>query len=277
MEAFKTDEIVLDDKDYNEVEPPAAVPDSAPEVKHDKETVKVTKEDVPKKEKSKKVTNFDKGKLKLNFKKKETKTKLLEEEQADNAVKQKKEKKVKKKVNKDEKPKKVPKTIADVLPIVDISDEGYIELKNGFMEILQIESEDMSSLKDDDIDRIIRSLTKFLRVYTDDFKWVGMRFPKNTSKQKEYWIKQMANTEDPIRFAYQQKKVEELELLEKTRTSKEYYLFLFSPNRLDSSELTDNIKTAKKEHRTALPLKQITPEKKYQILYKFNNQNSKIM
>ncbi|TWL14627.1 hypothetical protein [Bacillus licheniformis] len=170
---------------------------------------------------------------------------------------------------------KVYSEVVEVIPFVDVTEENFFELKNGSMEILQLESEDTKNKNEDDIRYMIFSITKFLRTYSADFKWVSMGFPVSTSRQLEYWLKKFSETDNPIKAQFIQQKINELKYLEENYLNRDYYLFLYSDEKtLDS--LKDNIKSVKRANRAVMPLIEIPQEKKYQILYKMNNMNSKI-
>ncbi|MEK5504166.1 hypothetical protein [Bacillus sp. FSL M8-0168] len=173
------------------------------------------------------------------------------------------------------KKEKVHSRVVEVIPFVDVTEENFFELKNGSMEILQLESEDTKNKNEEDIRYMIYSITKFLRTYSADFKWVSMGFPVSTSRQLEYWQKKLSETDNPIKAQFIQQKINELKYLEENYLNRDYYLFLYSDEKsLDS--LKDNIKSVKRANRAAMPLIEIPQEKKYQILYKMNNMNSKI-
>ncbi|RPJ98180.1 hypothetical protein EH11_04261 [Bacillus subtilis] len=177
--------------------------------------------------------------------------------------------------DKKKKKEKVYSRVPELLPFVDVTEDDYFELKNGTMEIFQIDSEDIKQLNDLELHYKIMSMTKFLRTYSHDFKWVSMGYPVTTNDQLEYWQLKLAEAENPVYKQFIQRKIDELNFLEKNYFNRDYYLFLYSDEKsLDS--LKDNIKSVKNTHRNALSLKDIPQEKKYQILYKMNNQNSKI-
>lgn len=183
--------------------------------------------------------------------------------------KQKKDIQIKKK----EKLPKVSAEAVSLLPFVDAYDT-WIETKNGAMDMYQIESRDIYSLSEGEAKRVIYELTKFFRVYQFDFKLVSMSFPSNTTKQQQYIEQKIRNATNPIYLPFLNKKLEELLYLEAHRMNQEYYLILFA----DSEEmLNDQKKTVKRMLHLAMPVHELTKEKKQKILYKLTNQNAKII
>jgi hypothetical protein len=187
------------------------------------------------------------------------------------ATKEKKKKNNDSAVTKDRSPKKV----TDLLPFIDVTEEGYFETKYGEMEILQLQSENVKALREDDVERLINRMTTFLRVFADDVKWVGMTFPTNVNDQREYWQKIYNNTTDPRKLKYLQITLEECNLIESRRTSQEYYLFVFGKDK-KTEPLKDKIKDIISLSNQSFPASIIPENKKYQVLFKLNNQNTKI-
>jgi len=180
---------------------------------------------------------------------------------------------------KEEKPKKKKKRVLrrtpDILPFLSIDEStGFIKTKYGYMDILQIESTDVLSMKTDDQRRCIYGLAKFLRVYVEDFKFVSLTFPVNTYEQQQYLQRKIAQTNDPTRLKFLNEKLLELQLLEKNRVNLEYYIFLFAK---DLVTMKDNVESVIRISKQAFPLKKLSMKKKLNILFKLNNQSSKIL
>lgn len=179
------------------------------------------------------------------------------------------EKKKKEKV----KARRVPSKVTSVLPFLDIT-EDCIMLKNEVMDIIEIEGKDILSLTESELARDINIFHTFYKTVNVDIKLVSMNFPVNAKKQKEYVEYKMNKTDNPIYKSFLVDKIRELEYLEKNKTNKEYYLFLFAPN-LDVLNSVRN--TVNRTIPNALHVRALSIEKKQSILYKLNNKNSKIM
>lgn len=182
------------------------------------------------------------------------------------------------KMKKNKKPKmvekkdKVLRQTPHILPFLQIHDD-YILLKDGVMDILQITSKDLYSLNDQDLQFLLFSEARFLRSYFSAFKVVALNFPTNTEKQKEYWLTKSEQTEDPIRLQFIERKLFELDFLEKERTNREFFLFIYGK---DKEELEDRKKHVVRSNQNSFPLKTLSLDKKQDILFMLNNQNSKL-
>ncbi len=170
------------------------------------------------------------------------------------------------------KDKKVSSKVTNVLPFLDIKDD-YIIQKDEVMDIIEIEGKDILSLTKSELERDVNIFHAFYKTVKIDLKLVSMNFPVNTQKQKDYIEYKLNKTNNKVYKVFLKDKKNELEFLEKNRTNKEYYLFLFAPNVaiLKSVESTLNRTIAH-----ALNIETLTIEKKKLILYKLNNKNSKI-
>lgn len=174
--------------------------------------------------------------------------------------------------NEKEKDKKVSSKVTNVLPFLDIK-KDYIVQKDELMDIIEIEGKDILSLTVNELARDINIFHSFYKTVNVDIKLVAMNFPVNTQKQKDYIEYKINQTNNQIYKTFLIDKRNELEFLEKNRTNKEYYLFLFAPN----LEVLNSVKnTVNRTIPHALNIKTLTIEKKKLILYKLNNKNSKI-
>lgn len=167
---------------------------------------------------------------------------------------------------------KVSSKITDILPILDINDEGIIE-KYEVMDILEIGGKDIFSLTKDDLERDIDVLHSLLKVINSDIKLVSLNFPVDASEQKEYLDYKLSGNKVKVYEGFLIDKKKELEYLEKKRTDKEYYIFLFAP---ELEYLSSLQKSVFRIIKNTLPIKKLTEEKKELILFKLNNMNSKI-
>ncbi len=130
-------------------------------------------------------------------------------------LKQKKQEKKKKQELEDKgKKAKLLRQTPSILPFLQIHDD-YILLKDGVMDIFQIESKDLYSRNDEDLKFLLMARSRFFRSYFESIKEVAMNFPSNTEKQKAYWRKKRERTDDPLRLKFIDRKLFELEFLEK--------------------------------------------------------------
>lgn len=168
--------------------------------------------------------------------------------------------------------KNVDKSILDILPILDIED-NFIKTTYGYTNIFQIESKDVYSLNRDEIERHIHDFSNFLKFYQDDMKIVCMQFPVNTLQQQENIQKKMSTTKNNMYLRFLDKRLRELQFLEEHRYNKEYFLFIYSKDYKSMSEKEDLIFRISND---SIKVRKIDLDKKIKILFKLNNQNSKI-
>ncbi|MEG0258560.1 MAG: hypothetical protein RR651_01700 [Lysinibacillus sp.] len=153
-----------------------------------------------------------------------------------------------------------------ILPFLEIHDD-YITMKEGVMDILQITPKDLYSLNEEDMQ------ARFYRSYAADFKEVALNFPSNTEKQKQYWIRKKEKTTDPLRLRFIERKLFELKFLENERTNREFFIFLYAK----SPQLLEEEKNQViRGMRQSFPLETLSIDKKQDVLFMLNNQNSKL-
>ncbi|UNT53602.1 hypothetical protein [Lysinibacillus capsici] len=159
-----------------------------------------------------------------------------------------------------------------IMPFLDIT-EDYIVMKKGyFMDIFQITPNDLHSLTDDDITIKLLEKARFYRSSASQHKVVGLNFPANTEKQRLYWERKKERTTDPLRIRFINRKLFELEFLERERTNREFFLFIYAES---AQTLEDEKKQVVRGLRQSFPLQSLSIEKKQDILFMMSNQNSK--
>lgn len=141
------------------------------------------------------------------------------------------------------------------------------------MDIMQINTKDLYSMNDEDLQFMLLSQARFYRSYFEPFKVVALNFPTNTEKQKSYWTIKKEQTNDPLRLKFIERKLFELEYLEKERTNREFFLFLYADNRQHINDLKKQLIRGMQQ---TFPLKELSVEKKKDVLFVLNNQNSKL-
>ncbi|MFD1705235.1 hypothetical protein ACFSCZ_00535 [Siminovitchia sediminis] len=188
-------------------------------------------------------------------------------------LKQRKQEKKKKQELEDKgKKAKLLRQTPSILPFLQIHDD-YILLKDGVMDIFQIESKDLYSRNDEDLKFLLMARSRFFRSYFESIKEVAMNFPSNTEKQKAYWRKKRERTDDPLRLKFIDRKLFELEFLEKERTNREFFLFVYADN---VHQLEERKKQIIRGMQQSFPLKELSIEKKEDVLFMLNNPNTKL-
>ena len=210
--------------------------------------------------------------IKIEKEKKNIKVKLTKEEKKIKKE-EKKQKKLElkeiRKANKD-----VLASTKELLGFIDVDDDDSIIMKNGYLDIFQIDSKDIYSLTDVETTMNIYNFIAFLRSYQFDIKLITMNFPVNTLKQKEF-IKKKIKECDNEKYYYELiEELEQLVYLESTRQNREFYIMIF----IKDTEEKDSIKrTLFRSQNIAVQLIPLTVEKKLKILFKLNNPNTKLI
>ena len=163
--------------------------------------------------------------IKIENEKKNIKVKLTKEEKKIKKE-EKKQKKLElkeiRKANKD-----VLASTKELLGFVDVDDDDSIIMKNGYLDIFQIDSKDIYSLTDVETTMNIYNFIAFLRAYPFDIKLITMNFPVNTLKQQEF-IKRKIKECDNKKYYYELiEELEQLVYLESTRQNREFYIMIF--------------------------------------------------
>ena len=210
--------------------------------------------------------------IKIENEKKNIKVKLTKEEK-----KIKKEEKHQKKLELKEIRKANKDVLAstkELLGFVDVDDDDSIIMKNGYLDIFQINSKDIYSLTDVETTMNIYNFIAFLRAYPFDIKLITMNFPVNTLKQQEF-IKKKIKECDNKKYYYELiEELEQLVYLESTRQNREFYIMIF----IKDTEEKESIKrTLFRSQNIAVQLIPLTVEKKLKILFKLNNPNTKLI
>ncbi len=210
--------------------------------------------------------------IKIEKEKKNIKVKLTKEEKKIKKE-EKKQKKLElkeiRKANKD-----VLASTKELLGFVDVDDDDSIIMKNGYLDIFQIDSKDIYSLTDVETTMNIYNFISFLRSYPFDIKLITMNFPVNTLKQQEF-IKKKIKECDNEKYYYELiEELEQLVYLESTRQNREFYIMIF----IKDTEEKESIKrTLFRSQNIAVQLIPLTIEKKLKILFKLNNPNTKLI
>ncbi len=187
----------------------------------------------------------------------------------------KEEKKKTKEIERDlkEEKKKIQKMIPELIPLLDIEENGAFKTKEGFMDIYQINSYDISSMNMYEAKSGILSFTKLLRMYKKNLKIGSMNFPTDTQVQKDYVKRKINKCNDKYRCEELKKEFQKLEAIERLRSDREYYVFIFAK---DEEDLESKRKLILKAGKN-LGINSIGNEKKLKIIYKLDNMNSKII
>ena len=168
--------------------------------------------------------------------------------------------------------KNLNKSIVDIFPIID-TEEGYFKTTYGYMNLYQIQSKEVYSLNESEKEKHICDFANFLKFYADDLKIICMQFPVNTYLQQENIRKKLSKTNNEMYKHFLNKRLKELIFLEKNRYNKEFFIMIFATD-LKSIEEKENFLF--RLSNESINISEIDFEKRIKILFKLNNQNSKI-
>lgn len=181
--------------------------------------------------------------------------------------------KVKKDSQQKQKKQKVKASFASIAPIVDISNNEYLEMASGeYLEILQITSKDIYSLNEGDRYNDIDNLGNFFIGYSEDLKIVPLNMPMQLEEQKRHLLKKSKQTTNPLHKKLLEKRISEMIFLEKHRTNREYFLFVYNK---DEMKLKQKVNQIKNVLARSNPVTFLSAEKKISILFQMANPNTK--
>lgn len=164
------------------------------------------------------------------------------------------------------------KKMTDLIPIIDYDSElnCYMYNDGTLMDLMQIKSQNLADLSNDEREFMNLKYSRWYKKYAPDIKLIMMNFPSDMTEQKKYWEHKFSNTKNETFQNWQQKKISELNWIEKNRTSREFYFMFWGKNREDFLK-------NREQHLESLgtgPLgyiEYIDKDKKNSILFKFNN------
>lgn len=172
-----------------------------------------------------------------------------------------------------EKRKKIISSFADIVPIIDIVEYDFFEMRNGeYMEIVQVTSKDIYSLNESDKDNDIFSLAYLFQAYIPDIKLVPLHTPVNLELQKNNIIRNIRKCKEPAYIPFLEKKLAEIEFIEENRTNKEYFFYLYADS---IKNLLERKSQFKKLFGRSNPIIELELDKKLNVLYQLSNLNSK--
>ncbi len=166
------------------------------------------------------------------------------------------------------------KDVLKVIPIrsYDYNNECYVCEDGKIKDIIKIQTKDIVSMSESDIEYDMSILTLFFRVYKDDFKIIGINVPTNCQSQIRYLHKMIDNCTDEFKRMILMEKLAEEEWIEKNRTEKEFEIMYFAKNIEEYLKIKELILNRLVEKKFAFIL---SKAEKDRILYKINNKNEK--
>lgn len=169
-------------------------------------------------------------------------------------------------------PRKLRRSTADLLPITDYNEDQAFVTKSGeIIDFLAIQSKDLNSMKDYDLEFDIARFIKIYRTYAGDLKIITLECPLDTTTQISYINRLVHKTQNPICNEDLEREKEALAFIKNEKHVREFFLMFFSKNKREHKENMLWLKASAKDLLSPIAL-----EKKVQILYKICNFNNNI-
>ena len=177
-----------------------------------------------------------------------------------------------KKEKKEKKQNSSQKSVLEFIPIRYYdTDKNYFVCQDGSIcNIFKIVSQDIIATNDDDIEYEILKWTQFFRIFSEDIKIIGINLPTDCRKQITYLDYKINHTKDAFRIKNLEIKKQELTWIEKHRTTKNYYLIVFS-DKNNYFELYSAVMRNLAENPARKQIIEIDQFEKEMLLEKLNN------
>ena len=125
---------------------------------------------------------------------------------------------------------KVSSFVTDVMPVKGITDEregGFIKLKDGYMEILQLGGYNLLGMEQSEIEEVIHSYEMLSVLYAFPYKVVSMNIPVNTSSQQQFYRKKLEQETNENKRYQLMTSLSEMEVLNEKANNKEFFIFIY--------------------------------------------------
>ncbi len=147
------------------------------------------------------------------------------------------------------------------------------ETKDGLIDLIEIRTKDLASANEQELEFDRMKFTKLYRVYGGDLKIIALNYPCNTIEQQKYFRNKLRNARSEIKQRYLKIQLDALEEIGKTRTRREYYLMLFSPDVESHRKNRMLVRNCLSDDYYGL-MRELDWDKKKQIIYKLCNKSS---
>ncbi|MDT2227872.1 hypothetical protein [Enterococcus faecalis] len=172
-------------------------------------------------------------------------------------------------------------SILDTLPFKSCDESGVIRTKNDtYQRYLQIKTNDLDSLNDNELAEMLDSLTNACRTYVDDVKIIALTNKTDTSVMQAYWRKQMNNAQEqllknPLDVEAASNKqvsienIQRLQRIELERPDLNFYYVIYA----DSVKELERKERLLKNKASAYRLKSLNKAETTTVVYRCNNMN----
>lgn len=163
----------------------------------------------------------------------------------------------------------------DVLPVKGILDEtegGFIRLKDGYMDILQLGGYNLMGMEQSEISEIVHLYEALSLLYVLPYKVVSMNIPIDTSSQQRYYRKQLNKTTDEVKRYRLNESLSEMEVFNEDSNNKEIFIFIYGKT---IEELKENRQDMFR-YSGQLNVYPITNDKKRIVLFRLANPSASV-
>lgn len=162
-------------------------------------------------------------------------------------------------------------SIAKLIPITGLSGDMF-QLRDGtFLDIVSIVTKDLTGASADDFDFFVAMWAKLYRTYGTDLKLVSLNAPTDTRAQRHYIEHKFKKNKNPLYAEILEEKLQQLKNVERHRTDREYYIFVFSKTEEDYRE---NMAIIRQNLVSNFLAEEIPMSEKLSVLEKLCNQNA---
>lgn len=178
----------------------------------------------------------------------------------------------KKKILKNSENNEVRRMVNEIIPIKGYNTylEAFEMIDGSYFDIMEIRCKDLNAIGEEAVNIDCKTFLKFLRLYANDIKIVGMNFPIDTSSQQNYFNHILKRTENPIYRNYINHQLEIMKVLEEMQEN-QFYLFAYWKDDREMGEQRGRIYNVLGQRGL---INKIDQRKKEMILFKVNNKNT---
>ena len=168
---------------------------------------------------------------------------------------------------------KSDRSISEKIPIIREQNGCFLLKDESNLDILELRCKDLERISDDELELDILYFSKLYKTCPADLKIVSLNFPTDTIPQQRYFRHKLETTKNQVFLSHLDQCLQEAEWIQKNRTKREYYLFVFSEN---EEKRHDNISLITKSLGNNSLAYEMPLAKKKQVLYKLNNKCSAV-
>ncbi|MFU0831534.1 MAG: hypothetical protein ACFWUC_01120 [Oscillospiraceae bacterium] len=166
----------------------------------------------------------------------------------------------------------VRKSILEVFPIRDICNGYFVTVDNRIIDLFQIQGRSYYDSSDEEIEAMVYSFARFLRMYSADMKFISMNYPTSTKVQQTFLTEKLRQPQLQQYSELLQEELEKLRELEQSTTERESFLMIFADNENQYQSLCKLL-----WQLNCVRILPLSRQKKENIIFQLNNMNKQIV